>query len=339
MDLLPAISAGLKVVGGLVSLVAGLTALYTPTQKDAPTQKDRLTPFGKGVLAALLIGALCSGGGALLDYLVKQSDDAKLKNLILTTEAARLTTSDATVHIVVSLDKSLPALTQLISKLDGALNYAKRNCRSPGRVTECKDYIIRAVIIDEIRFHRNSKLFPSVGSDPEAYEILTNIGAEVRFYGNKFIPSLDLNKNAVGALDINQNAIGGETLYEYDGVRLRLFINGKLPDEAFKTAGVLSIIDLLGKGLTATPFADGHIVCPKQSIEHDRDEHLLALLRAAWVEDVEFHFPHLHNIDFGRWEDEEKFRFGRSTDNLDIQYLHVNFPDEIKNWPIGEETR
>ena len=49
MDLLSAISAGLKVVGAFMSLVAGLTALYTPTEEK------KLTSFGKGVLTALVV--------------------------------------------------------------------------------------------------------------------------------------------------------------------------------------------------------------------------------------------------------------------------------------------
>jgi hypothetical protein len=77
MDLLSAIPVGLKVVGALVSLVAGLTALYTPTQEN------RLTWFGKGVLTALVIGALCSGSGAFLDYAAKQRDAATLKRALL----------------------------------------------------------------------------------------------------------------------------------------------------------------------------------------------------------------------------------------------------------------
>jgi hypothetical protein len=120
MDLLSAIPVGLKVVGALVSLVAGLTALYTPTQEN------RLTWFGKGVLTALVIGALCSGSGAFLDYAAKQRDAAALKSLRLAAEATRLTTADATLYLSITIDKSLPALASLMSKLETALKYASR---------------------------------------------------------------------------------------------------------------------------------------------------------------------------------------------------------------------
>lgn len=183
MDLLSAISVGLKVVGAFVSLVAGLTALYTPTEEK------KLTSFGKGVLTALVVGALCSGSGAFLDYAVKRQDDAKLKSLRLAAEATRLTTADATLYLSITIEKSLPALAPLMSKLESALKYAKQNCRSPGSVANCKDYIIRSVIIDEIRFKSKSQLFPSLSSDPQAYGILTSLGVIVRFYSQKLKPT------------------------------------------------------------------------------------------------------------------------------------------------------
>jgi len=36
-----------------------------------------------------------------------------------------------------------------------------------------------------------------------------------------------------------------------------MFYDARLPPEAFKRAGVLSIVDLLGRGGTARPFARG----------------------------------------------------------------------------------
>lgn len=176
MDVLSAISVGLKVVGAFVSLVAGLTALYTPTEEK------KLTSFGRGVLIALVVGALCSGSGAFLDYAAKQRDAATLKSLRLAAEATRLTTADATLYLSITIDKSLPALAPLMSKLESALKYAKQNCRSAGGVADCKDYVIRSVIIDEIRFTNKSQLFPSPSLDPQAYGILNSLGVIVRFY-------------------------------------------------------------------------------------------------------------------------------------------------------------
>jgi hypothetical protein len=141
-------------------------------------------------------------------------------------------------------------------------------------------------------------------------------------------------------------------LYEYDGVVLRLFIAGRLPEDAFKTSGVLSIVDLLGKSMSVRPIAEGRKICSQKSIEHDCDEHLLALLHAVTVEDVAIHFPHRHNIEFGRWQDFDRqlgmqtdaehhksLPFQFAEDNLNVRYMFVNFPDEIEDWPIGEKTR
>jgi hypothetical protein len=304
------------------------------------------------VLTALVVGALCSGSGAFLDYAAKQRDAATLKSLRLAAEATRLTTADATLYLSITIDKSLPALAPLMSKLESALKYAKQNCRSPGSVANCKDYIIRSVIIDEIRFKNKSQLFPALSSDPQANGILTSLGVIVRFYNKKLKPTLKLDEDEVGALIIDQETIGHETLYEYDGVVLRLFIAGGLPEDAFKTAGVLSIVDLLGKSITVRPIAEGQKICPQKSIEHDCDEHLLALLHAVTVEDVAIHFPHRHNIEFGRWQEgkdqlgtrpdpehHKSLPFQFAEDNLNVRYMFVNFPDEIEDWPIGEETR
>jgi hypothetical protein len=131
--------------------------------------------------------------------------------------------------------------------LEGALKYAKQNCRSPGSVAECKDYVIRSVIIDEIRFNNKSQLFPALSSDPQAYGILTSLGVIVRFYNRKLKRTLNLDEDEVGALIINQETIGRDALYEYDGARLRIFIAGRLSEDAFKTAGVLSIVDILAR--------------------------------------------------------------------------------------------
>jgi hypothetical protein len=127
----------------------------------------------------------------------------------------------------------------------------------PGSVANCKDYIIRSVIIDEIRFKNKSQLFPALSSDPQANGILTSLGVIVRFYNKKLKPTLKLDEDEVGALIINQETIGHEILYEYDGVVLRLFIAGRLPEDTFKAAGVLSIVDLLGKSINVRPIAEG----------------------------------------------------------------------------------
>src|ERR1700730_14472584 len=119
----------------------------------------------------------------------------------------------------------------------------------------------------------------------------TSLGVIVRFYNKQLKPTLKLDEDEVGALIINHETIGHETLYEYDGVVLRLLIAGRLPEDAFKTAGVLSIVDLLGKSISVRPIAEGRKICPQKSIEHDCDEHLLALLHAVTVEDVAIHFP------------------------------------------------
>ena len=173
--LLSAISVGLKVVGAFMSLVAGLTALYTPTEEK------KLTSFGKGVLTALVVGALCSGSGAFLDYAAKQRDAATLKASVWQSSHPADNGGCDIVSIGTTIDKSLPALAPLMSQLESALKHAKQNCRSPGSVANCKDYIIRSVIIDEIRFKNKSQLFPAPSSDPPANGILTSLGVIVRF--------------------------------------------------------------------------------------------------------------------------------------------------------------
>jgi len=223
----------LKVLGALVTFISGLTALNYPTR-----DRDGLTTFGWIFLSALVIGIACSGGGVVLDWLVKKADDAKneqqMHQLKVAADAARFTTADA-VSITVSVDKSLPALKAVIATLDQALEYAKSHCRSPGDVAQCKDFIIRTVIIDELRFDKKSSLFPLASKDKQAAAIMNGLGVLVRFYNEKFVPSLNLGKNSSGGFFLTEKTISGTTLFEYDAFRLRWFIGGKLPPEAFNT--------------------------------------------------------------------------------------------------------
>jgi hypothetical protein len=88
-------------------------------------------------------------------------------------------------------------------------------------------------------------------------------------------------------------------------------------------AGVLSIVDLLGRGATAQPYAQGTDACPKESIEHDCDIHLRELLRATKIELIAFRFPHRKNFGF----------FGvaenRSEDAFNTPYVFENFPRTV----------
>jgi hypothetical protein len=64
-------------------------------------------------------------------------------------------------------------------------------------------------------------------------------------------------------------------------------------------------------------------MCPTNSYQHDCDLRIAAVLRATKVELIEFAFPHRKNI----------FIAGGSgnvgSDNFDIAYVFVNFPDEL----------
>lgn len=316
----------LKSLGAIVSLISGLTALHYPTR-----DQSRLTPFGKAVLAALVLGAASSSGGVVLDWFIKKADDTHheehIRQLRLAADAARFTTADATVSLTISVDKSLPALRALVARLNSALDYARRHCRMPGGVAMCRDYVIRAVITDELRFDKKSSLFPSPSRDRLAFGMMTDLGVVVRFYEDRFTPALSLDKHTIGGMILTRASISGSTLYEYDGNRLRWFIDGKLPPDAFKVAGVLSIVDVLGKGVTARPFAKGEDVCPRETLEHDCDFHLLALLRATKVEVVEFRFPHRKDVQLSSQTS--------STDNFDVPYVYRNLPsrlEDFSNW-------
>ncbi len=311
----------LKVLGALVSLISGLSALNFPTRSQGG-----LTNFGKIVLTALVLGACLSAGAGVLDWLVNEEQTRQQR---LAADALRYTTADATVSLTLSVDKTLPALKRQIEKLDKALDYAKAHCRSAGSVETCKDYTIRAVIIDEIRFRSTSSLFPSAKVDPIAFGIMSGLGASVRFYHDKFTPSLNIRKNVIGTMDITRETISGTVLFEYDATRLRWFIDGKVPAEAWKVVGVLSVVDLLGKGITATPYAPGGQVCPKETIEHDCDIHLLALLTATKVEMVVFRFPHRRNIVL-LGED--------AKDNFGVPYVFQNLPSRLDDFVLQRET-
>jgi hypothetical protein len=318
------VAAIMKIFGAIVSLISGLSALSYQTR-----DQNRLTRFGQAVLAALLLGTAFSSGGVVLDWFVKKADDAhneeRIRQLQLAADAARFPTADASASIAVSVDKSLPSLRALIATLDTALAYATKHCRIPGGVAPCRDYIIRGVIIDEIRFDKKSSLFPSFSKDRVAFGIMTGLGVVVRFYHDRFMPNLSLDENTIGGMVLTHGAISGSMLYEYDGTRLRWFIDGKLPPEAFKVAGVLSIVDVLGKGVTARPFAKGDDVCPKETLEHDCDLHLLALLRATKIEVVDFRFPHRKNI---------RIRMSEtiSEDNFDVPYVYRNLPSTLEGF-------
>jgi hypothetical protein len=38
-------------------------------------------------------------------------------------------------------------------------------------------------------------------------------------------------------------------------------------------------------------------------------------------------------------EHHKSLKFQIAEDNVNVPYIFVNFPDEIEDWPIGEETR
>lgn len=203
----------------MVTFISGLTALSYETRNQRG-----LTTFGRIILSALILGTACSSGGVVLDWLVKQADDAKtekqLDRLRLAADAARFTTADATVTITMSIDKSLLALGGPVAKLDRALKYAKSNCRMPGGVAQCNDYLIRALVLDELRFTKKSSLFPSPNSDKRAFGIMGTLGVWVRFYDSEFKPSLNLDKDVVGSFILNEILISGTTLFEIDRISL-----------------------------------------------------------------------------------------------------------------------
>src|SRR5207245_6715338 len=132
--------------------------------------------------------------------------------------------------------------------------------------------------------------------DQLSYGILTSVGVVVRFYQQKFHATLGLDDGMIGGIIVTPEAVPGQTLIEWDGYRLRLFFDAKLPSDAFKTAGVLSIADVLGRGFTVRSTARGVTVCPKESFEHDCDEYLDDLLKAVRIETAEIRFPHRKNL-------------------------------------------
>lgn len=306
----------LKTLGLLVSLISGLSALNLPTR-----EQNKLTRFGAIVLAALLIGTVLSASAGVIDWLANNEQARQQK---LAAQALRYTTADATIDLTFSVDKALPDLKAQVERLDHALEYAKAHCRKPGGVAACNDYTIRAVILDELRFDAKSSLFPSPKSDPVAFGIMSKLGVLVRFYQDNFSPSLNLEAGSIAAMALTRDAILGDVLFEYDGFRLRWFVEGKLPAEAFKTVGLLSIVDLLGKGVTARPYARGSDVCPKGTIEHDCDIHLLSLFKATQIEAIDFRFPHRHNVELLGTE--------RGTDNFDVPYVYENLPSRVEDF-------
>jgi hypothetical protein len=326
MNLLMLLSVALKVLGSALPLISGLWAVFSRT-----AQEGKLRRFRWYVLSGLFVGVLCNAVAAVLDTKIKNEADAKnafqMTELHLAAVASRFSTADARVSATLSIDKEFRGLKRLRNRLESELDYARKHCRQPGEVSPCKDYLIRAVIIDELRFDKKSRLFPSQRDDQLSYGILTGVGVVVRFYQQKFQATLRLDDGTIGGIIVTPEAVPGHTLIEWDGSRLRLFFDAKLPSNAFKTAGVLSIADVLGRGFTVRPTARGVAVCPKQSFGHDCDEYLDDLLKAVRVETVEFNFPHRKNfVLWGKGVEESK-------DNFDIPYLFGNFPTDVAEFP------
>jgi hypothetical protein len=319
-----------KIVGAVVTLISGLTALNYQTRSE-----HGLTLFGKLVLAALVLGSVSSACGVVLDWYVKNADDAKqavdMRQLRLRSDAARFTTADAKVTIIASVDKSVPELAKYIARLDSALAHAKGHCRQAGDEARCGDFVFRAVIIDEVRFSKQSSLFPSLRNDKQAFAIMTGLGVIVRFYNERFTPTLDLADNSLGGI-LTESTISGNTLFEFDGNRLRSFITGKLPPEAFKYAGVLSLVDLVGNGASIRPYLKANSLCANEPPGSDCGTNLVRVLRAIKVEDVEICFPHRKNIQLDGLPE------NRSTDAFGVPYVFQNFPEGIDAWERSEEA-
>jgi hypothetical protein len=333
MNLLMLLSIALKVLGSALPLVSGLWAVFSRT-----AQEEKLRRFRWYVISGLFAGVLCNAAAAVLDTETKNEADAKnafeMTELHLAAVASRFPTADATVSVTLSIDKEFRGLKRLRNRLERELDYARKHCRQAGDVAPCKDYLIRAVVIDELRFDKKSLLFPSRKDDQLSYGILTGVGVVVRFYKEKFQTALlgpdhGLDHGAIGGIIVTPEAIPGQTLIEWDGYRLRLFFDAKLPSDAFKTAGVLSIADVLGRGFTVRPWARGVTVCPKESFEHDCDEYLVDLLKAVKIETVDIRFPHRKN--FLLWGKGVE----KSKDNFDIPYLFGNFPTDVAEFPAG----
>jgi hypothetical protein len=326
MNLLMLLSIALKVLGSALPLVSGLWAVYSRT-----AQEEKLRRFRWYVISGLFAGVLCNAAAAVLDTKSKNAADAKnaseMTELHLAAVASRFPTADATVSVTLSIDKEFRGLKRLRDRLERELDYARKHCRQAGDVAPCKDYLIRAVIIDELRFDKKSRLFPSQRDDQLSYGILTSVGVVVRFYKQKFQGALGLDHGTIGGIIVTPEAVPGNTLIEWDGYRLRLFFDAKLPSDAFKTAGVLSIADVLGRGFSVRPRARGVTVCPKESFEHDCDEYLGDLLKAVKIETVDIRFPHRKN--FVLWGKGVE----KSKDNFDVPYLFGNFPTDVAEFP------
>ena len=311
----------LKILGAGVSFISGLCGLSIRTR-----QGDRLTAFGRTAFISLVLGVVFSATGAFLDWKLKSNDDIKHKEEIhylqQAADAQRYGTGDADVSVAISVDKGLPDLQPIIQKLDQTLEYAKAHCRAPGGVANCKDFVIRSVMIDELRFDEKSSLLKMAQGNGALMGVLTKLGIVVRFYHNEFTPSLDLSSGSIGGIVITPSTISAKILYEYDGYRLRMFYDARLPPEAFKRAGVLSIVDLLGRGGTARPFARGIDVCPSNSIEHDCDIHLFKILKSTNIEDITFLFPHRKNFSLNS-------SMNHSEDKFNIPYIYCNFPPSL----------
>ena len=320
------LSIALKVLGSALPLVSGLWAVYSRT-----AQEEKLRRFRWYVISGLFAGVLCNAAAAVLDTKTKNEADAKnaseMTELHLAAVASRFPTADATVSVTLSIDKEFRGLKRLRDRLERELDYARKHCRQAGDIARCKDYLIRAVIIDELRFDKKSRMFPSQRDDQLSYGILTSVGVVVRFYKQKFQAALRLDHGTIGGIIVTPETVPGHTLIEWDGYRLRLFFDAKLPSEAFKGAGVLSIADVLGKGFTVLPTARGETVCPKESFEHDCDEYLDDLLKAVRIETVDIRFPHRKN--FVLWGKGVE----KSKDNFDIPYLFGNFPTDVAEFP------
>lgn len=334
----------LKIAGILISLVSGFTALTPATRKDG-----RLTKFGKAVVFALITGAALSIASAAIDSyrndVEKEKQAAEFNKLELGSEAERYTTADARVSFILSVPKSLLQLHDQFHKLEQAFQYAKKHCLQPGSVAKCKDYIVRDVIIEELRFGPKSKLFPSHSADALASKIMKDLGVVILFYNSKFEPSQGLTKNTMGGMRITADELEqSSTLFEYDGSRLRWFVDGKLPPDAFKTAGPLSIVDLLGKGASVSPLLMYRKVCPNlrslafphQSMSDFECKLILTqVLKSVRIEDAEIRFPHRKNI---------LFAFGKTAkDEFGIPYTYIEFPTSLQSfhqnsfaWPTDE---
>jgi hypothetical protein len=306
-----------------VSFVSGLTALNLDVRKDG-----RWTAFGLCLGSAVVLGAVLSIAGVLVEQSIKKrSDDetaSRFVRLQHSADAQRYSTNNATGSFTLAMDKHSPLLARVLPSLDSALAYAKARCMQPGGVVQCGDYVIRDVIIEEIRFDQHSRLYRQLLADRRLARIVTKAGVVVRLHPvGEPIEEEEEEEEVYNAVLLSPST-RDSILFEYDGHALRWFVDEKMPADAFERAGVPSLVDLENRSGTARAYAMSGDFCPR--IRDDECERiLLQLLRALHLEDASFEFPHGRSISFVGAE--------KRPGSFGIPYLYMKFPSSVEQFP------